>query len=227
MGGQACVLYGAAEFSRDTDLVVLADAQNFQLLLCAISDLQAECIAVPPPHLSYLQKGHALHFRCHHQDVENLRIDVMSKMRGLDDFHKLWNRRTTIELQNGFAVELLSVADLVRAKKTQRDKDWPMIRRLMETHYLQNRNDPNPDRLTFWLLEIRTPLLLIELVRQYPAEAMALVTQRTLLSTAMQQDETLLLPLLMKEETEERERDRLYWEPLRLELEFLRHNGQT
>ena len=28
MGGQACVLYGAAEFSRDTDIVLLADAEN-------------------------------------------------------------------------------------------------------------------------------------------------------------------------------------------------------
>ena len=28
MGGQACVLYGAAEFSRDTDLAILADADN-------------------------------------------------------------------------------------------------------------------------------------------------------------------------------------------------------
>jgi hypothetical protein len=29
MGGQACVFYGAAEFSRDTDLLILADpAQN-------------------------------------------------------------------------------------------------------------------------------------------------------------------------------------------------------
>ena len=26
MGGQACILYGAAEFSRDTDFVVLCDA---------------------------------------------------------------------------------------------------------------------------------------------------------------------------------------------------------
>ncbi len=25
MGGQACVFYGAAEFSRDTDLAILAD----------------------------------------------------------------------------------------------------------------------------------------------------------------------------------------------------------
>jgi len=28
MGGQACVFYGAAEFSRDTDLAVVADAAN-------------------------------------------------------------------------------------------------------------------------------------------------------------------------------------------------------
>jgi hypothetical protein len=28
MGGQACVFYGAAEFSRDTDLAILADTAN-------------------------------------------------------------------------------------------------------------------------------------------------------------------------------------------------------
>jgi hypothetical protein len=28
MGGQACVFYGATEFSRDTDFAILADAQN-------------------------------------------------------------------------------------------------------------------------------------------------------------------------------------------------------
>ena len=28
MGGQACVLYGAAEFSRDTDLAILASSEN-------------------------------------------------------------------------------------------------------------------------------------------------------------------------------------------------------
>jgi hypothetical protein len=35
MGGQACVLYGAAEFSRDTDLVILADAGNVTRLRLA------------------------------------------------------------------------------------------------------------------------------------------------------------------------------------------------
>lgn len=32
MGGQACVFYGAAEFSRDTDLGVLADLENLERL---------------------------------------------------------------------------------------------------------------------------------------------------------------------------------------------------
>jgi hypothetical protein len=33
MGGQACVLYGAAEFSRDIDLAILTDPDNLARLL--------------------------------------------------------------------------------------------------------------------------------------------------------------------------------------------------
>ena len=36
MGGQACVFYGAAEFSRDTDLAVVADAINLARLRKAL-----------------------------------------------------------------------------------------------------------------------------------------------------------------------------------------------
>ena len=45
MGGQACVFYGAAEFSRDTDLLLLSDPPNLERLRQALRDLQAECIA--------------------------------------------------------------------------------------------------------------------------------------------------------------------------------------
>ena len=48
MGGQACVFYGAAEFSRDTDLALLSEAQNLVRLEAALDELHAECIAVPP-----------------------------------------------------------------------------------------------------------------------------------------------------------------------------------
>ena len=49
MGGQACVFYGAAEFSSDTDLAILADTPNLSRLRAALSDLQAEVSAVVRP----------------------------------------------------------------------------------------------------------------------------------------------------------------------------------
>src|ERR1017187_7093983 len=59
MGGQACVFYGAAEFSRDLDLLILADTANLERLNHAFADLEAEPIAVPPLNELYLAKGHA------------------------------------------------------------------------------------------------------------------------------------------------------------------------
>jgi hypothetical protein len=47
MGGQACVFYGAAESSRDTDLVILADVRNLACLRRALNDLEAAVIAAP------------------------------------------------------------------------------------------------------------------------------------------------------------------------------------
>ena len=48
IGGQACVFYGAAEFSRNTDLAIVADAANLVRLRRALGDLQADVIAIPP-----------------------------------------------------------------------------------------------------------------------------------------------------------------------------------
>ncbi|MDP9053699.1 MAG: hypothetical protein M3N93_05270 [Acidobacteriota bacterium] len=48
MGGQACVFYGAAEFSRDLDLLILADPANLERLNYALHDMDAVPIAVPP-----------------------------------------------------------------------------------------------------------------------------------------------------------------------------------
>ena len=83
MGGQACVLYGAAEFSRDTDVAILAASENLARLESALADLQARCIAVPPFRLDYLLRGHAVHFRAEHPEALGMRIDVMAVMRGV------------------------------------------------------------------------------------------------------------------------------------------------
>jgi len=224
MGGQACVFYGAAEFSRDTDFAILADAANLERLRAAMRELQAEVIAVPPLSLEHLQRGHAVHFRCRHPDAERLRVDVMAKMRGVADFSELWERRTTLEGDDGTVYELMSLPDLVQAKKTQRDKDWPMIRRLIEADRAACRGTPSPDQVQFWLREGRTPALLIELARAFPDDTRALATNtRLLLRAALRNEETALEAGLAEEEAAERAADRAYWAPLKAELEQLRH----
>jgi len=40
----------------------------------------------------------------------------MSRMRGVTDFHRLWERRTTLEVDDGTLCDLLSLGDLVQAK---------------------------------------------------------------------------------------------------------------
>lgn len=41
MGGQACVFYGAAEFSRDCDIVLLTEPENLARLRAALDEFQA------------------------------------------------------------------------------------------------------------------------------------------------------------------------------------------
>jgi glutaminyl-tRNA synthetase len=112
--------------------------------------------------------------------------------------------------------------DLVRAKKTQRDKDWPMIRRLVEAHYAAHRADPTPEQVSFWLREGRTPSLLVEVAATYPNQSVAIVSDRPLLAMVGPGRESDLAAALVAEEQRERETDRRYWVPLRAELEELR-----
>jgi hypothetical protein len=223
MGGQACVIYGAAEFSRDTDLAILSDADNLTRLGHALADLQAERIAVPPFAKSFLDAGLAVHFRCRRQEANGLRIDVMSKMRGVDPFDLLWERRTTRTLDRGLVVDLLSLPDLVQSKKTQRDKDWPMLRRLLEADYFSTPIDQVSDtKIEFWLRELRTPELLVEIAGHHRQVAERLAEFRPLLEKALTGDLNALEQALQREMATQVALDRAYWAPLKAELERLR-----
>jgi hypothetical protein len=229
MGGQACVLYGAAEYSRDLDLAVLATDAALPRLTEALQALHATVIAVPGFEQDYLTRGHAVHFSVPPDavlgPVPPLRVDIMSRMRGVAPFEELWERRTTIALPAASShgevlVDLLSLGDLVNAKKTQRDKDWPMLRRLVDASYASApETDVSEAQVDFWLAELRSPEFLRDAVTQFPEQAAR--SDRDAVIAAREDGD--IAQALSSEQAAEMVADRAYWLPLRRELEALRH----
>jgi hypothetical protein len=111
---------------------------------------------------------------------------------------------------------------LVQAKKTQRDKDWPMIRRLVEADYLGCPPRPAARQVAFWLVELRTAEFLVEVCKAYAKKARSLVKRRPLLEHALKQDIKKLDQGLRAEEDAIRAADKDYWKPLRDELFAMR-----
>ena len=222
MGGQACVFYGAAQVSKDIDLVLFANDENYSRLLTALDQLHAKRIAVPRFDPALLARGHAVHFRCAAPGVEELRIDIMTRLRDLPPFSVLWERRTVIAGEGTEEYHLLSVPDLVNAKKTQRTKDWPIIELLVAIHYRENSATPRPDWVQFWLHEARSPELVTELVQRFPDEARAESSRRPLLGLAFSKQTEALREALEAEVRTEQAKDRAYWAPLKAEFEAFR-----
>ena len=222
MGGQACILHGAAEFSRDIDLAILVSSKNLSHLWKTLDLLQATTAYVPDLTEEVLLRGHACHFRCHAPGLEGLRVDVMGKMRGVADFSELWDRRVEIELPEVGSVPVMGLHDLVKAKKTQRDKDWPMIRRLVESDYHRQGLNASAETVRFWLTECRTPEILKALATSHPEATTEMITIRPLLSEVLSESISEITQALRREEDRERDLDREYWAPLLDELEVWR-----
>ncbi|KAF0244114.1 MAG: hypothetical protein FD180_2823 [Planctomycetota bacterium] len=222
MGGQACIVYGGAEFSRDVDLAVDPTESNLRRVRAALSALKAEPAYFPPLSSRVLRRGHACHFRCRVPEAHGLRVDLRSKMRGVAGFPVLWNRRVERKAgQPALRIKILSLPDLVRAKKTQRDKDWPMIRRMIDAEIVSTPR-PQSARVKFWLKECRTPEVLIDLVREFRQIALREARTRAAVREAMSGDPDRVYRELRAEEDRERREDRTYWTPLMRELESQR-----
>jgi len=165
-----------------------------------------------------LERGHACHFRSAGESSRDVRIDVMSVMRSCDPFAALWARRRRLSLPRVGPIPVLDLPDLVRAKKTQRDKDWPMIRRLVEADYLNRSARPSATQIRFWFREARTPELLRQLVDNYPGAAKPAAHERPAVRHALAGDLAKVAQALRDEEEQARADDRAYWQPLRTEL---------
>ena len=97
-----------------------------------------------------------------------------------------------------------------------------MIRRLVEADYFTHRGKAGAKQIGFWLREARSPEILIELKREFPAKFAQEAKKRGLLRAVGKKPVQVLEKLLRREEDHERRKDRAYWRPLRRELELLR-----
>lgn len=221
IGGQACILYGAAEFSRDIDFTIATSPLSLEFWNKALGELRAKIIFFPPFEQKYLEKGHACHFRCHHPEAEGLRIDVIGRMRGCSDFSVLWNRCNLFNLPVLGDVNVISLSDLVSSKKTQRDKDWLMIRRLVEVDYITRIESATQEDIIWWLKECRTPEYLKEIAMKFH-NLLPKIEERPWLKNIMECFEEKIEAYLEKEMKRIKEEDRKYWKPLIQELERMR-----
>lgn len=222
IGGQACIIYGAAEFSRDSDFAVLCHRANLKRLADALRELRAENIYVPPLEAGYLRRGHACHFRCRSGAIKGLRIDIMSRLRGCDPFGRMWGRRKRVTIPGMGRIDVIGLEDLVQCKRTQRDKDWLMLERLVEND-IANALHPCKKKIRWWLLQCRNAETLIRLAAEHGDLTKSCIKRRPLLDAAMENDRRSLIRMLEQEKRAEVKKDREYWRPLREELERMRH----
>ena len=222
IGGQACILYGGAEFSRDLDLMLAAAPDVLPRLDKALAALQADLIAVPQLSAELLNRGHAVHFRCRRADVADLRLDFMTKPPRLPDPAAIWRRRVVFDFDFG-PVSVVALEDLIATKKTQRDKDWATIGMLIEADMVAHQATAADDHVALWIREARDADMLIELASAYPRMALDCAVDRPLLLSAINSDRDRLELELATEQIRGKQADREYWAPLRLELEQMRH----
>lgn len=72
--------------------------------------------------------------------------DVMPRLRAIPSFTAVWDRRTTFVDGDGVEYHLLCIPDLVKAKKAQRSKDWPVIELLVTIHYRQHASEARDEK---------------------------------------------------------------------------------
>ena len=130
ISGQASILYGAATFSEDVDVWIRPSVANARRLLLALAAGRGRVYKMTPPmSLRNMRFGHGFHFTLP-RGSETLYLDVMAVPPRVGSF-ALARRRANVMRGPSGAVPVVSVADLVELKKTQRFADYDVISNLV------------------------------------------------------------------------------------------------
>ncbi|MGH9321415.1 MAG: hypothetical protein ACRD21_14065 [Vicinamibacteria bacterium] len=127
ISGQACVLYGASQFTEDIDLWVQPTASNLSSFLRALSHVRAVVYKLTPPiTLKYLRRGHGFHFRI----GTDVYLDMMGVPPRVEGFLPAFARSRRFETDWG-TLRVSAPEDLVLLKRTNRPGDYEAISNLV------------------------------------------------------------------------------------------------
>jgi len=220
ISGQACVLYGASQFTEDIDLWIQPSAPNLQAFLRALVRSHAVVHKhTPPLTVHNLRRGHGFHFLL----PPDVYLDVMGCPPRVDGFESA-SRRARILPTDWGHLPVVAPEDLVLLKRTNRPGDYEAISNLVRLRW---EEDPQDRKILAWALENSFDL---EDLRAFWSESGVRRSMRfrrpVLRGLREGSRRTRLLELLALEMARHQERGRRYWIPLLRELKRLRFRGE-
>jgi hypothetical protein len=130
IGGQATIIYGAADFTQDVDIWIRSDVDNFQRLLRALASCRARIHKLTPPlTLRWARRGHGFHFLVPAKG-SRVPLDVMARPPRVRGFGAA-KKRARIEDTDWGRLPVVAEEDLVLLKRTNRPQDYAIISRLV------------------------------------------------------------------------------------------------
>ncbi len=229
ISGQACVLYGASQFTEDVDLWVRPTAADLRGLLRALAAARATVHKLTPqPTLRLMQRGHGFHFLI----PPDTYVDVMGRPPRVGTFASAWARARRMDTDWG-SLPVAAPEDLVLLKRTNRPSDYEAITNLVRVRHEEARDDA---RVLRWTLENTFDVDDLAGIGRSAGDRMRAWPRRPALRALLPFPRgTKPVPasrrrraarLLALEAAEHQERGRRYWLPLLKELRRLRAGGK-
>ena len=135
ISGQACVLYGASQFTEDVDLWVQPASSNLESFLRAMARVRAVVYKLTPPiTLKYVRKGHGFHFRI----GADLFLDMMGHPPRVGAFLAAFSRARKFKTDWG-TLRVSAPEDLVLLKRTNRPGDYEAISNLVRLRVVEDK----------------------------------------------------------------------------------------
>jgi hypothetical protein len=137
ISGQACILYGASQFTEDIDLWVQPVPSNLASFLRAMARVKARVYKLTPPvTMKYVRKGHGFHFRI----GRDLYLDVMGRPPRVGGYLEASARAREFKTDWGI-LRVSAPEDLVLLKRTNRPGDYEAISNLVRLRVLEDKEE--------------------------------------------------------------------------------------